>query len=112
MSFQSVRDLDVKGHRVFLRADLNVPLKDGKIGDATRIRETLPTLRCLLEGGAAANREAAAPKQHISERLAGINLAMLLVLGFSIAEWVGVLSGRRKAVSSEVPYTARLATAE
>ncbi len=53
MSFQSVRDLDVKGHRVFLRADLNVPLKDGKIGDATRIRETLPTLRCLLEGGAA-----------------------------------------------------------
>ena len=52
MSFQSVRDLNVKGHRVFLRADLNVPLKDGKIGDATRIRETLPTLRCLLEGGA------------------------------------------------------------
>ena len=52
MSFQSVRDLDVKGRRVFLRADLNVPLKEGKITDATRIRETLPTLKCLLEGGA------------------------------------------------------------
>ena len=52
MGFQSVRDLDVKGHRVFLRADLNVPLKDGKITDATRIRETLPTLKCLLDGGA------------------------------------------------------------
>lgn len=52
MAFQSVRDLEVKGHRVFLRADLNVPLKDGHITDDTRIRETLPTLRCLLEGGA------------------------------------------------------------
>jgi len=53
MGFRSVRDLAVKGHRVFLRADLNVPLKDGKITDATRIRETLPTLKCLLDGGAA-----------------------------------------------------------
>ena len=52
MGFRSVRDLDVKGHRVFLRADLNVPLKEGQITDATRIRETLPTLKCLLDGGA------------------------------------------------------------
>src|ERR1035438_6922919 len=52
MTFQSVRDLDVKGHRVFLRADRNVPLKDGKVTDATRIQETLPTLQCLLDGGA------------------------------------------------------------
>ena len=52
MGFQTVRDLEVKGHRVFLRADLNVPLKDGRITDATRIQETLPTLKHLLEGGA------------------------------------------------------------
>jgi phosphoglycerate kinase len=52
MGFQSVRDLNVKGHRVFLRADLNVPLKEGRITDATRIKETLPTLKCLLDGGA------------------------------------------------------------
>ncbi len=52
MAFQSVRDLNVKGRRVFLRADLNVPLKEGKITDATRVKETLPTLRCLLDGGA------------------------------------------------------------
>jgi len=52
MGFQSVRDLDVKGHRVFLRADLNVPLKEGRITDATRIKETLPTLKLLLDGGA------------------------------------------------------------
>ena len=53
MSFMTLRDIDVKGHRVFLRADLNVPIKDGVIGDATRIRETLPTLKHLLDGGAA-----------------------------------------------------------
>ncbi len=52
MGFQSVRDLDVKGHRVFLRADLNVPLKEAQITDATRIQETLPTLNYLLDGGA------------------------------------------------------------
>ena len=52
MAFQSVRDLNVKGSRVFLRADLNVPLKEGKITDATRIKETLHTLQCLLDGGA------------------------------------------------------------
>ncbi len=52
MGFQSVRDLQVKGHRVFLRADLNVPLREGHITDATRIQETLPTLKCLLDAGA------------------------------------------------------------
>jgi len=52
MSFRTLRDIDVKGHRVFLRADLNVPIKDGVIKDATRITETLATLRHLLDGGA------------------------------------------------------------
>jgi phosphoglycerate kinase len=52
MSFRTLRDIDVKGHRVFLRADLNVPIKAGVIADTTRIRETLPTLRYLLDGGA------------------------------------------------------------
>jgi carbon starvation protein len=45
--------------------------------------------------------------------VAGFFMAcVLLVLSFSLAEWVGVLSGRRKGMSSEVPYTARLATAD
>jgi len=52
MPFRTLRDIDVKGHRVFLRADLNVPLKEGVIKDATRITETLATLRHLLDGGA------------------------------------------------------------
>ena len=49
---QTVRDLDVRGKRVFLRADLNVPLDDGRITDDTRIRASLPTLVYLLEQGA------------------------------------------------------------
>ena len=52
MSFHTLKDLDAKGLRVFLRADLNVPLKDGVITDPTRIRETLPTLKHLLDQGA------------------------------------------------------------
>jgi phosphoglycerate kinase len=49
---QTVRDADVRGKRVFLRADLNVPLDDGRITDDTRIRASLPTLVYLLEQGA------------------------------------------------------------
>jgi len=52
MAFRTLNELDVKGHRVLLRADLNVPIKNGVIKDATRIESTLPTLKHLLDGGA------------------------------------------------------------
>ncbi|MDQ3689898.1 MAG: phosphoglycerate kinase [Chloroflexota bacterium] len=52
MAFKTVRDVDVRGRRVFVRADLNVPLDDGRITDDTRIRASLPTLVYLLERGA------------------------------------------------------------
>lgn len=50
--FRTLDDIDPNGKRVLLRADLNVPMKDGKVGDLTRIERLAPTIRELAERGA------------------------------------------------------------
>ncbi len=86
MNKKTVRDIDVRGKRVFLRADLNVPLDDGRITDDTRIRASLPTIVYLLERGASVILAS-----HLGRPKGKVNDALRLK---PVADRLGTLLGR------------------
>jgi phosphoglycerate kinase len=53
MKFKRMAEVDLRGKRVFIRSDLNVPIEDGRITDDTRIRASVPAIKLALEKGAA-----------------------------------------------------------
>jgi len=51
MAWKTLDDMDLSGKRVLVRVDINVPVKDGKVTDASRIERTAPTVRDILAKG-------------------------------------------------------------
>ena len=84
MTKYSIRDLALDGKRVFIRVDFNVPIKNGAIGDDTRITSSLPTIRYALDKGATVvlashlGRPKGKPTPEFSLKPVGAHLAQLL----------------------------------
>ena len=90
---KTVKDVDLKGKRAFVRVDFNVPLDDnGQVSDDTRIRATLPTIEYLITHGAKLilashlGRPKGQPQPGMSLKPVGERLASLLRRPVSVAE--------------------------
>ena len=86
MATQSIKDVDLKGKRLFIRVDFNVPLKGGVIKDDTRIRASLPSIKYAIEQGASLIRLAS----HLGRPKGGPNPEMSLKpIASRLAELLG-----------------------
>ncbi len=93
MATRTIRDLNLKDKRVFIRVDFNVPLKKGIIGDDTRMRESIPTIEYALNAGARCvilashlGRPKGQPNPELSLRPIAIRLKELLGRDVGFAE--------------------------
>ncbi|MEI6668531.1 MAG: phosphoglycerate kinase [Acidobacteriota bacterium] len=92
MAKLSIRDLDLQGTRVFVRVDFNVPIKEGRIKDDTRIRASLPTITYAIDHGATVilashlGRPKGGPSPEFSLRPVGAHLATLLGRAVTFAD--------------------------
>lgn len=82
---KTMKDIDVKGQRVFVRVDFNVPMADGAITDETRIRAAIPTIEYLVEQGAKVilASHLGRPKGEVKEEM------RLTAVGIRLAELMG-----------------------
>ena len=91
MNKKTVKDIDIKGKRVFMRVDFNVPMADGKVTDDKRIKAALPTIKYVLEQGASLllashlGRPKGGPEPEFSLRAASEVLATLLGIPVKMA---------------------------
>ncbi len=89
---RGIKDLDIAGKRVFIRVDFNVPIKNGVIGDDTRVRSSLPTIKYALERGATVilashlGRPKGKPNPEYSLRPVAVRLSELLGTPVEFAE--------------------------
>ena len=104
---RSIKDLDLRGKRVFIRVDFNVPIKNGTIGDDTRIRASLPTIRYALEQGATVilashlGRPKGKPNPEFSLKPVAARLSELLGRPVEFAE--DCIGERREEAAIEAP---------
>ncbi len=90
MNKKSIKDIDVKGKKVFCRVDFNVPMQNGAITDDTRIRAALPTIQYLMEQGAKVilASHMGRPKGEVKEelRLTPVAVKLSELLGKEVAK--------------------------